>query len=67
MAHQRKVLGESMSRNISLLSGKKDDKNNLFAKITASPSDSSDSQLASEYNMGISTIHSTKSFYDFFR
>ena len=65
MAHQRKVLGESMSRNISLLSGKKDDKNNLFAKITASPSDSSDSQLASEYNMGISTIHSTKSFYDF--
>ena len=54
-----------MSRNISLLSGKKDDKNNLFAKITASPSDSSDSQLASEYNMGISTIHSTKSFYDF--
>ncbi len=65
MAHQRKVLGESMSRNISLLSGKKDDKNSLFAKITASPSDSSDSKLASEYNMGISTIHSTKSFYDF--
>ena len=33
MAHQRKVLGESMSRNISLLSGKKDDKNSLFGKI----------------------------------
>jgi len=65
MAHQRKVLGESMSRNISLLSGKKDDKNSLFGKIAASPSDSSDNQLAGEYNMGISTIHSTKSFYDF--
>ena len=54
-----------MSRNISLLSGKKDDKNSLFGKIAASPSDSSDNQLAGEYNMGISTIHSTKSFYDF--
>ena len=53
MAHQRKALGELMSRNISLLTGKKDDKNSLFGKITASPSDSSDSQLAGEYNMGI--------------
>ena len=41
-----------MSRNISLLSGKKDDKNSLFGKIAASPSDSSDNQLAGEYNMG---------------
>jgi len=65
MAHQRKVLGESMSRNISLLSGKKDDKNSLFGKIAVSQSETSDNQLASEYNMGISTIHSTKSFYDF--
>jgi len=65
MAHQRKALGESMSRNISLLSGKKDDKNSLFGKIAVSQSETSDNQLASEYNMGISTIHSTKSFYDF--
>jgi len=54
-----------MSRNISLLSGKKDDKNSLFGKIAVSQSETSDNQLASEYNMGISTIHSTKSFYDF--
>ncbi len=54
-----------MSRNISLLSGKKDDKNSLFGKISASPTQASDSKLASEYNLGVSTIHSTKSFYDF--
>ena len=54
-----------MSRNISLLSGKKDDKNSLFGKISASPTDASDSKLAAEYNLGVSTVHSTKSFYDF--
>jgi NADH-quinone oxidoreductase subunit F len=54
-----------MSRNISLLSGKKDDKNSLFGKISVSPTETSDSQLAAEYNLGVSTIHSTKSFYDF--
>ncbi len=55
-----------MSRNISLLSGKKDDKNSLFGKIAASPTEAADNQLAGEYNLGVSTIHSTKSFYDFF-
>ncbi|MBC47333.1 MAG: formate dehydrogenase [Thiotrichales bacterium] len=54
-----------MSRNISLMSGKKDDKNSLFGKISVSPNESSDAQLAGEYNLGVSTIHSTKSFYDF--
>ena len=54
-----------MSRNISLLSGKKDDKNSLFGKIAVSPSEASDNELAGEYNMGVSTIHSAKSFYDF--
>ena len=54
-----------MSRNISLLSGKKDDKNSLFGKISVSPNESTDAQLAGEYNLGVSTIHSTKSFYDF--
>ena len=54
-----------MSRNISLLSGKKDDKNSLFGKISVSPNDTSDAQLAGDYNLGVSTIHSTKSFYDF--
>ena len=56
-----------MSRNISLLSGKKDDKNSLFGKISVSPNETSDAQLAGEYNLGVSTIHSTKSFYDFLR
>ena len=54
-----------MSRNISLLSGKKDDKNSLFGKISVSPTDASDSKLAAEYNLGVSTVHSAKSFYDF--
>ena len=54
-----------MSRNISLLSGKKDDKNSVFGKISVSPTEASDSQLAAEYNLGVSTVHSTKSFYDF--
>ena len=54
-----------MSRNISLLSGKKDDKNSLFGKISVSPNEASDSELAAEYNLGVSTVHSTKSFYDF--
>ena len=54
-----------MSRNISLLSRKKDDKNSLFGKISASPTDASDSKLAAEYNLGVSMVHSTKSFYDF--
>ena len=54
-----------MSRNISLLSGKKDDKNSLFGKISVSPNETTDAQLAGEYNLGVSTIHSTKSFYDF--
>jgi len=54
-----------MSRNISLLSGKKDDKNSLFGKIASSQNQESDDKIAYDYNMGISTIHSTKSFYDF--
>jgi NADH-quinone oxidoreductase subunit F len=54
-----------MSRNISLLSGKKDDKNSLFGKISVSPNEASDSVLAAEYNLGVSTVHSAKSFYDF--
>ena len=54
-----------MSRNISLLSGKKDDKNSLFGKISVSPNETTDAQLAGEYNLGVSTIHSTKRFYDF--
>ena len=45
--------------------GKKDDKNSLFGKISVSPNETSDAQLAGEYNLGVSTIHSTKSFYDF--
>ena len=60
-----RVIKNKMSRNISLLSGKKDDKNSLFGKIVSSPTQETDNQLASEYNLGISTIHSTKSFYDF--
>ena len=55
-----------MSRNISLLSGKKDDKNPLFGKIAASSTEVTDNQLAAEYNLGVSTIHGAKSFYDFF-
>jgi len=47
------------------MSGKKDDKNSLFGKISVSPNETSDAQLAGEYNLGVSTIHSTKSFYDF--
>ncbi|MEO1945681.1 MAG: NADH-ubiquinone oxidoreductase-F iron-sulfur binding region domain-containing protein [Candidatus Thioglobus sp.] len=54
-----------MSRNISLLSGKKHHKKSLFEKIALSPSQESDNKIAHEYNMGVSTIHSTKSFYDF--
>ena len=54
-----------MSRNISLLAGKKDDKNSLFGKISVSPNEASDSVLAAEYNLGVSTVHSAKSFYDF--
>lgn len=54
-----------MSRNISLLSGKKDDKNSLFGKIASSPNQESDNKIARDYNLGVSTIHSTKSFYDF--
>ena len=54
-----------MSRTISLLSGKEDDKNSLFGKISVSPNETTDAQLAGEYNLGVSTIHSTKSFYDF--
>jgi len=54
-----------MSRNLSLLSGKRDDKNSLFGKIVSSPTQNSDNKLAHEYNVGVSTIHSTKSFYDF--
>ena len=54
-----------MSRNISLLSGKKDNKDPLFNKITKSPNDTADKKLAEEFNLGVSTIHSTKSFYDF--
>ena len=41
-----------MSRNISLLSGKKDDKNSLFGKISVSPNETTDAQLAGEYNLG---------------
>jgi NADH-quinone oxidoreductase subunit F len=53
-----------MSKNISLLSGKKKDKNPLFNKIGESQ-DKDIKNLAEEYNMGISTIHSARSFYDF--
>ena len=42
-----------MSRNISLLSGKKDDKNPLFGKIAASSTEVTDNQLAGEYNLGV--------------
>ena len=54
-----------MSRNISLLSGRKDDKNSLFSKITNSSTSSADAELAYNYNLGVSTIHGAKSFYDF--
>ena len=37
----------------------------MFEKIALSPSQESDNKIAHEYNMGVSTIHSTKSFYDF--
>ena len=54
-----------MSNNISKLSGRRDDKNSLFSKISVSNTTASDEKLASSYNMGISTIHGAKSFYDF--
>ena len=43
--------------------------NNLFQKISDrslnSSNDDGIKEIADQYNMGISTIHSTKSFYDF--
>ena len=58
-----------MSKNISNLSGRIGLKKNLFEKISERSLNSKDSsgikELADEYNMGVSTIHSAKSFYDF--
>ena len=59
-----------MSKNISNLSGKVGLKNNLFKKISenvlsGSPKDIK--EIATEYNMGVSTLHGAESFYEFLR
>jgi len=60
-----------VSKNISNLSGRIGLKNNLFEKISERSlnSNNSDSitEIAKEYNMGISTIHGAESFYEFLR
>jgi len=59
-----------VSKNISNLSGKVGLKNNLFKKISenvlsGSPKDIK--EIATEYNMGVSTLHGAESFYEFLR
>ena len=60
-----------MSKNISNLSGRIGLKNNLFQKISDRSLNSNNSdgikEIASEYNMGVSTIHGAESFYEFLR
>ncbi len=52
-----------MSRNISLLSSKH--KGSLLNKIVKK--NTNDSELAEQYNLGVSTIPGTRSFYDFLK
>ena len=59
-----------MSKNISNLSGKVGLKHNLFQKISDNvlknhPKDNKD--IASEYNLGVSTVYGAESFYEFLR
>lgn len=60
-----------MSVNISKLSFRKGLKNNLFSRISKLSTDNLElnnedvSKLAEEYNLGVSTIYGTNSFYDF--
>ena len=59
-----------MSKNISNLSGRIGLKDNLFKKmseniLSESPKDIS--EIAKEYNLGVSTIHGAESFYEFLR
>ncbi len=54
-----------MSRNISLLAGKK--KGSLLTEIVKHNLPESDKELASRYNLGASTIPGTRSFYDFLK
>ena len=60
-----------MSKNISNLSGRIGLKNNLFQKISDRSLNSNNSdgikEIASEYNVGVSTIHGAESFYEFLR
>ena len=60
-----------MSKKISNLSGRIGLKNNLFQKITDRSLNSNNSdgikEIASQYNMGVSTIHGAESFYEFLR
>ena len=59
-----------MSKNISNLSGKIGLKHNLFQKISDNvlknhPKDNK--EIASEYNLGVSTVYGAESFYEFLR
>jgi NADH:ubiquinone oxidoreductase subunit F (NADH-binding)/NADH:ubiquinone oxidoreductase subunit E len=59
-----------VSKNISNLSGRIGLKDNLFKKmseniLSESPKDIS--EIAKEYNLGVSTIHGAESFYEFLR
>jgi len=60
-----------VSKNISNLSGRVGLKNNLFQKISDRSLNSTNNdgikEIADEYNMGVSTIHGAKSFYEFLR
>ena len=60
-----------MSKNISNLSGRIGLKKNLFQKISDSTLKNNNSEsiteIAKEYNMGVSTLHGAESFYEFLR
>ena len=58
-----------MSKNISNLSGRIGLKDNFLKRclkiLSESPKDIS--EIAKEYNLGVSTIHGAESFYEFLR
>jgi len=59
-----------LSKNISNLSGRIGLKDNLFKKMSEnilSESQKDISEIAKEYNLGVSTIHGAESFYEFLR
>lgn len=62
-----------MSENLSLLSGRKGLRDNLFeklvekGKVNGTPSDTDIEQLAQEYLMGEANIYGASSFYDFLK